>query len=102
MTIDHLSSDRIDEIALSLDLDVYGANGDWSETEIRDRLIAKVHESTGWQFYESDTIPVYAVASLLFLMWTYMDREQMNLLAKMNGGGQGPRPRRAPPLHLVP
>jgi hypothetical protein len=60
----HLESDYIDDIALCLDEDVYGASGGLSEEEIFDRLIAKIHESTQHSFIKSGMVPVRTVGHL--------------------------------------
>jgi hypothetical protein len=80
MTIKHLQSDTINCIALSLDEDVYGSNGDLDEFQIRDHLIENIHAATGYQY--GDTIPVHVVANLIQSVWEYEDRKYMDEISE--------------------
>lgn len=100
MSIDHLDSDYIDRIALQLDGDVYGANGDLDHQEILDRLMETIvekcnHHLAGHSGIYEDFIPMsveehaYApaltlsqAASMILRVWEYMDRIYNELLIK--------------------
>jgi hypothetical protein len=81
-TIKHLSSNYIDIIALSLDEDVYGANGDLDDVEIKRRLIENIHARTDYAYAESELMPVWHAADLIKSVWAYIDRKYMELLAE--------------------
>src|SRR5262245_1156326 len=91
MTIKHLDCDHIDTIALCLDEDVYGANGDLSAAEIRRRLVENIHRETGHGYAKTGMIPVETVASLIQGVWQYEDRKYMDELSTANN--QNPPPR---------
>jgi hypothetical protein len=74
--VKHLASGYVNITALCLDKDVYGANGDKSDEEIRDHLIRKIHEDTDYQHYETGLIPVGVVA--LPLKSLLEEREKRN------------------------
>lgn len=81
-TIKHLDCDPfhvIDRIGLHLDENVYGANGEKNEEEIRADLIEDIRMAT--DHWADDAIPVGAVASLLWSLWQYKDRQHMDELA---------------------
>jgi hypothetical protein len=78
MTIRHLESDFINEIALGLDEDVYGANGDLDEVQITERVIENIHDFTGDSYREAGLIPVAHVARLIQSVWEYMDRKRLD------------------------
>jgi hypothetical protein len=78
----HLTSTAINDIALSLDEDVYGANGDLSELEIRERLISNIHDATDYAYVRNGMIPIGAVASLIQAVWEYEDRKYTELMAE--------------------
>jgi hypothetical protein len=82
MSIKHLQSDDINDIALSLDEDVYGSNGDLDEFQIKERLLANIHASTNYQYADSGMIPIEVVASLIQGVWEYEDRKFMDELAR--------------------
>jgi hypothetical protein len=65
MTPKHLQLDFVDIIALGLDEDIYGANGDLSEIEIEKRLIENIHHRNGFQYHDSRMLPVDVVARLI-------------------------------------
>jgi hypothetical protein len=50
MSIKHLQSDTINDIALSLNEDVYGSSGDLDECQIKERLIENIHASTDYRY----------------------------------------------------
>ena len=58
--------------------DVYGASGDFTDKQIHERLIAKIHEETNHQYAADGMIPVAVVANLLMDVWAFMDREFRN------------------------
>jgi hypothetical protein len=78
--VKHLASDSIDEIALSLDEDVYGANGDLTDEQIRNRLVANIHIATDHQYIQTGLLPARLVAALIKSVWEYEDRKVMKLL----------------------
>jgi hypothetical protein len=84
MTIKHLYSDYIDDIALGLDEDVYGANGDLDESQIKSRLIANIHRRTDCQYAANDMMPVWAAADLIRSVWEYMDRKYMGEVGQIS------------------
>jgi hypothetical protein len=71
----HLESNYIDTIALSLDEDVYGANGDLDELEIKQNLIEKIHAHTDYQYVANGMMPVWAAADLIRSVWEQKDRD---------------------------
>jgi hypothetical protein len=75
VTHKHLVSNRIDLIALQLDNDVYGASGDWSEAQIRKRLMKSIAEQHG-----NDEWTLAQVADLVFGVWQHKDRDLMEML----------------------
>ena len=85
-TIKHLASEHIDDIALSLDEDVYGANGDLDELQIKERLIANIHAATDYAHVETGMIPIRRVASLIQSVWEHQDRKYM---AELRTNSQG-------------
>jgi hypothetical protein len=84
MAIKHLESEYIDDIVLGLDEDVYGANGDFNEHEIKQRLIENIHRRTDHQYAFSGRMPVWAVADLIRSVWEYMDRKAMAMIEPDN------------------
>lgn len=84
MTIKHLNSDHINDIALSLDEDVYGANGDLDESQIKSRLIMNIHYATDYQYVAHDMMPVWAAADLIRSVWEYMDRRYMSEISRIS------------------
>ena len=82
MTIEHLAHKTISNIALSLDEDVYGSNGDLDRWQIHDRLIENIHAATNYAYAESRLVPIDAVASLIRSVWEYKDRMCMEETAK--------------------
>jgi hypothetical protein len=80
MTIKHLMSDDINTIALSLDEDIYGANGDLDDQEIAERLIENIHRATDYRYFTGAMVPIGTVASLIRNVWEYKDRKYMNLI----------------------
>jgi hypothetical protein len=97
MTIPHLESDIIDDIALSLDEDVYGSNGDLTDKQINEHLIKNIRAETGYQF--ADAIPVEVVATLIRSVWEYEDRKYMGAIANTSGAAppaDNPREHSAP------
>ena len=54
----HLESNYINTIALSLNEDVYGANGDLDDFEIKERLIENIHNATGYAYAETGLVLV--------------------------------------------
>jgi hypothetical protein len=86
-TIKHLSSDIINNIALSLNEDVYGANGDLDTREIHERLITHIHHASDYAYAVSGLVPVSAVADLIRSVWEYEDRKHMELLAQAANAG---------------
>ena len=83
MTIKHLLNDVINDIALTLDEDVYGSNGDLDEFQIRDRLVENIHATTDYRYAEDGMIPVRVVASLIQSVWEHEDRKYMDLLGRV-------------------
>jgi hypothetical protein len=79
-TIKHLSFVTINEIAMSLNDDVYGASGDFTERQINERLISTIHHATDYAYANSGLVPVSAVARLIRSVWEYQDRQYMTLL----------------------
>jgi hypothetical protein len=71
----HLASDAPNWIAISLLEDVYGASGDFTDQQIHERLIAKIHEETNQQYVATGMIPVQVVANLIMDVWAFTDRE---------------------------
>jgi hypothetical protein len=91
----HLESDHIDTIALRLDEDMRGANGDLSKNEIHDRLMQAIvgqcnHHMSGVcdNGIDEDFIPMsveehayrpaltlYQAASLILDVWEYKERQ---------------------------
>jgi hypothetical protein len=80
---DHLNSGYINMIALGLDEDVYGANGNLDEIQILERLIRNVHNHTGHQYAQTGMIPVGAVAALVRSVWEYKVREVMEQMGRV-------------------
>jgi hypothetical protein len=78
----HLDATSIDEIALSLDEDVYGANGELTDKQILTRLIMTIHIETNYQYIRTGLLPVEQVAALIKSVWEYKDRESTKLLAE--------------------
>jgi hypothetical protein len=99
----HLKSDHVDLIALGLDEDVYGANGDLDDFEIKKRLVQRIHEATNC--YE-DAIPVWSVANLIYSVWADKDRDVMDLLCGHGSvtldSEKCPAAKSRPSLSLVP
>jgi hypothetical protein len=83
MTIKHLHSDYINNIASGLDEDVYGANGDLDEFEIDERLIENIHEWTGHQYFRTGVMPVWHAARMVRSVWEYMDRKHMEEITQV-------------------
>jgi hypothetical protein len=77
----HLEVDIINQIALGLDEDVYGASGDLSECEIIARLIENIHQATNYQA-TNGTLPIGEVAQLVRGVWEYMDRQYTEVMAE--------------------
>lgn len=80
VSIPHLESDTIDDIALSLDEDVYGSNGDLTDEQINEHLIKNIRGVTNYQF--ANAIPVEVVATLIRRVWEHEDRKYMDAIAK--------------------
>jgi hypothetical protein len=78
----------INNIALALDEDVHGANGDLTEQEIGERLISNIHDATNYAYADSGLVPVSTVARLLRSLWDYKDGECTALLREISA----PRP----------
>ena len=74
-------SAHINTIALSLDEDVHGANGDLNHEQIKDHLIANIHAETNYQ-YAKIGFPAWAVANLVWSVWAYIDRKYMEEIAR--------------------
>ena len=55
----------IKHLALSLDEDVYGADGDLYDARIREYLIQRIHEYTDHVYATSGMIPVEVVADMI-------------------------------------
>ncbi|WP_256806333.1 hypothetical protein [Bradyrhizobium sp. Bra64] len=114
MTLDHLESHYIDSIALSLDEDVYGANGELDDLEIRSRLMEKIvaqcnyHISGHSGIYEdfiSMSVKDYSdkpaltlrqAASLILGVWRYKDCQCMSAEAKLTSWPSLPENQAAP------
>jgi len=77
--IKHFNSDRIDNIAMAIDEDVYGGNHNLSGREKTERLIEKVQQSTDRLYVDSGMIPVEEVAYLILKVWEFKDRELRSL-----------------------
>jgi hypothetical protein len=75
MTMKHLKSNDIDLIALSLSEDVYGASGDFKESDIKPRLIEHIHRETDYHYATTGMMPVSVVADLIRSIWEFMDRK---------------------------
>jgi hypothetical protein len=88
----HLASNSINEIALSLGEDVYGANGDLTDEQIRNRLVATIHVATDYQYTQTGLLPVQLVAALIRSVWEYEDRKLTKLLAEQNSPPQPLKP----------
>jgi hypothetical protein len=63
--MDHLQSDTINRIALSLDEDVYGANGDLTREQILDCVVDNIHAQTNYAYAKTGTVPLDAVARMI-------------------------------------
>jgi hypothetical protein len=85
--VKHLSSDHIDTIALDLDLDVYGANGDLDDGEIKKNLIENIHARTDYAYADTGLMPVWHVADLIRSVWEHKDREHKELMAEAANAG---------------
>jgi hypothetical protein len=82
-TIEHLAYEHFhDNIALCLDEDVYGANGNLDRWQILERLVENIHAATNYQFKETGLIPERSVASLILHVWQYMDRKYMEEIGR--------------------
>jgi hypothetical protein len=84
MTIKHLESDTINDIALGLDEDIYGANGDLDQFQIRERIVENIHGATNHQYATSGLVPVGTVAGLILSIWEYKDRQVMEEIGRIN------------------
>ena len=76
--MDHLKSDYINDIALQLDEDVYGANGELDDQEIRDRLMETIIDQCNYPV--DGRVDVWQAANLILGVWKYKDRNLMNAI----------------------
>jgi hypothetical protein len=78
----HLKSDHIDKIALQLDEDVYGANGDLSDHQIRYRLMEAIIVQLGVlkpvMDVHTPSLSLAQAADLILGVWRDKDRDYMN------------------------
>jgi hypothetical protein len=80
-TLAHLESKYISEIVLRLNDDVYGANGELDEFQIKRRLIETIHARTDYAYTATDMMPVWLVADIVREVWGYMDRQHVETIA---------------------
>jgi hypothetical protein len=73
----HLLNHDLCDLAMQLSDDVYGANGDLDDLEIKGRLIERIHDYTNYQYKNAGVIPVDHVASIIRSVWEHMDRSVM-------------------------
>jgi hypothetical protein len=85
----HLKDKLISDIALQLDEDYYGANGDINEAQIRRRLMenicAAVDHSVSIEKHEYEpSLSLWAVASLITQVWKHKDADVHQAMAEAN------------------
>lgn len=90
MSIPHLETATINTIALNLDEDVYGANGDLTDEQINEHLIENIRDVTDYQF--GDLIPVQIVANLIRRVWEHEDRKLMDATAEAHNRSSSTMP----------
>lgn len=80
----HLTSTTISRIGLGLDEYGYYATDAVAREKVLESVVENIHASTDYQFAESGMLPVRTVASLIFGVWEYKDRDYMDEMGSKN------------------
>jgi hypothetical protein len=107
--LDHLGpSNYIDDIAMSLDEDMYGASGELSDEEIRNRLMESIvascnyhisgHSGIGEDFIQMSVakheyepaLTLSQVAGLILRVWKHGDRRCMDAMQPLQRLSENP------------
>jgi hypothetical protein len=63
------------DVALGLEEDIQGANGELDAFDIHERLVERIHDYTGGAYFATGMMPVGHVARIVRSVWEFRDRQ---------------------------